>query len=109
LRYRTYAFRFYLHIHSRLGDSLGKLTCQRKQNNPIHNKHRPEDGDIEDLEPGAEEGNHNGASRIMPELELRQAANEGAELVVLARGQGRRAAVQAVVSVRRSNRRVEFR
>jgi hypothetical protein len=45
----------------------------------------------------------------MPELELRQAANEGAELVVLARGQGRRAAVQAVVSVRRSNRRVEFR
>lgn len=38
-----------------------KRTRQHKQNNPVNNQHRPEDGDIKDLEPGAHEADGDSA------------------------------------------------
>ncbi|KAA8916406.1 hypothetical protein TRICI_001450 [Trichomonascus ciferrii] len=51
----------------------------------------PEDGDVEDAEPGADEAREGGAGGIVPELELWQTADERAKLAVLlgvGRGQG---------------------
>lgn len=57
-------------------------TSQDKQDNPVHDQDGPEDRDIEDGEPTAHEANGDGASSGVPELELGQAADERAELLV---------------------------
>jgi hypothetical protein len=59
------------------------LTRQTEQNQPVHHQHRPEDGQVEDLEPAAEEANGDGLGGRVPELELRQPADERPELLVL--------------------------
>ena len=61
----------------------GKPTSQDKQDDPVHDQDGPEDGHVEDLEPGADESEGDGAGSGVPELELGQAADEGAELLVL--------------------------
>jgi hypothetical protein len=55
---------------------------QKHQNQPVNNQHRPEDGQVEDLAPAAQESNANGARGGVPELELREAAHEGLEFLV---------------------------
>lgn len=67
----------------RIPNKRGKHTRQHKQNNPVNNQHRPEDGDIEYGEPGANEANGDSASGGVPELELWETADEGSELLVL--------------------------
>lgn len=62
-------------------------TRQDKKHNPVNDQNRPEDGDIEEREPRADEANGNGPGGRVPELELGEAADEGAELVVLLGGQ----------------------
>lgn len=62
-------------------------TRQDKQNNPINDQNRPKDGDIKDAEPSADEADGDGARGRVPELELGEAPDEGAELVVLLGGQ----------------------
>lgn len=62
---------------------MGRLTGQDKKDNPVHNEHRPEHRDIKDTEPAADKPNGNGAGGALPELELRETANERTELVVL--------------------------
>ncbi|GMF72044.1 unnamed protein product [Aspergillus oryzae] len=59
------------------------LTGQDKKDNPVHNEHRPEHRDIKDTEPAADKPNGNGAGGALPELELRETANERTKLVVL--------------------------
>lgn len=66
----------------------GILTGQRKQNKPVHDQNRPEDGDIKDREPAAHEANGDGAGGRVPELELGQTADKRPELVVLLGGEG---------------------
>lgn len=61
----------------------GKHTRQHKENDPVNNQDRPEDGDIEDSEPGADEANGDGASGRVPKLELWQTADERPELLIL--------------------------
>lgn len=65
----------------------GILTRQDEENKPVENQDRPEYGDVEDLEPSAEERNGNGASGPVPELELRQSTNERFELLIMSSGQ----------------------
>ena len=72
----------YLSFHG-----VASLTRQREQNDPVHHQHGPEDGHVEHLGPGAGEGDEHGARGADPELELGQAADEGAELLVLLDGQ----------------------
>lgn len=64
-----------------------KLTGQAEQNDPVDEQDRPEDRNVEDLGPSAEESNHDGSRGRVPELELRKTADERAELFVLLRGQ----------------------
>lgn len=64
-----------------------ELTGQDKENDPVHDQDGPEDGDVEDLEPAAQEGDNDGAGGGVPELELGKAADEGAELLVLLGGE----------------------
>jgi hypothetical protein len=67
---------------------VGKqLTGKNKEDDPVHNQDRPEDRDVEDLEPTADEADGDGAGGGMPELELGKTADEGSELLVLFRGQ----------------------
>ena len=47
------------------------LHSNAKECDEIHNKDRPEDGDVEKLEEGAEEGNSCGLGGRVPEFELR--------------------------------------
>jgi hypothetical protein len=65
----------------------GRHTSQNKQNNPVHDQDGPEDGDIKDGEPAAQEANGDGAGGGVPELELGEPADEGTELVVLLCGE----------------------
>lgn len=61
---------------------------QDKKDNPVHNEHRPEHRDIKDTEPAADKPNGNGAGGALPELELRETANERTKLVVLLSREG---------------------
>lgn len=61
---------------------------QDKEDNPVEDEYWPEDGDVEDLEPGADEANGNSASGPVPELELGKTADEGLELFVSLGRQG---------------------
>lgn len=65
-------------------------TGQDKEDNPVHDQNGPEDGDIEEGEPRAQESDGDGPGSRVPELELRQAANEGPELLILLRGKAGR-------------------
>jgi hypothetical protein len=66
---------------------------QAEQNQPVDDEDGPEDGQVENLKPGAEEADGNGLCRRVPELELGQAAHKGAELLVFFCGQARCIAV----------------
>jgi hypothetical protein len=66
---------------SRLGK--GPLTCQREQDQPVHDEDGPEDWQVEDFEPAADEADHNGACGSVPELELGQSSDKRSELLVL--------------------------
>lgn len=68
-------------------EKKGVLTRQAEQNQPVHNQHRPEDRQVEDLKPAAEEANGNRLGRRVPELELRESAHKGAELLVFLGGE----------------------
>jgi hypothetical protein len=63
------------------------LTRQSEQDQPIHNQHGPEDGEIENLKPGAEEANSNRLGRAVPELELWQPPHERPEFLLFLCGQ----------------------
>ena len=52
----------------------------------IHDEDWPEHGDVEQLEESAEERYRGGLGGGVPELELRQPPDEGAELLVLGGG-----------------------
>lgn len=62
---------------------MSKLTRKAKQNQPVHDQDRPENGQVENLEPAAEEANGDGLCGRIPELELGEPANEGAEFLIL--------------------------
>lgn len=68
-------------------EARNRLTGQNEEDDPVHDQDRPEDWDVEELEPTAEEGDDNGPGRPVPELELREAADEGLELLILLCGQ----------------------
>jgi hypothetical protein len=99
------------HPATGLAQSKGRqeaLTRQRKQNQPVHHQHGPKNGNVEDLEPRAQEANRNRPRRAMPELELGQPSDKRAELLVLLRWQrGSRVAVLEPFVLR--ERGVEFR
>lgn len=57
-------------------------TGEDKQHEPVHQKNRPEDRDVKDLEPAAHEGDGDGAGGRVPELELGETSDEGPELLV---------------------------
>ncbi len=63
--------------------SGGSHTRQNKEDQPVHDQNGPEDGHVEDLEEGAEEGDGDCARGPVPEFELGEAADEGLELLVL--------------------------
>jgi len=69
------------------------LTRQSEQNQPVHHQHRPEDRQIEDLEPAAEEADGDRLGGRVPELELWQPADKRPELLVLFCGESARVAV----------------
>lgn len=75
------------------------LTRQRKQYQPINHQHRPEDRQIEDLEPAAHKANCHRPRRRMPEFELGESPNEWPELLILLRGQRRLAILKPLVLV----------
>jgi hypothetical protein len=60
---------------------------QHEKDDPVDHQDGPEDRDIEDGEPRADEADGDGPGSGVPELELREAADEGAELVVLLGGE----------------------
>jgi hypothetical protein len=83
------------------------LTRQTEQNQPVHHQDGPEDGQVEDLEPTAEEANRDSLGRRVPELELWQPAHERSELLVLFCGESAGVAVfHALILLERG---VEFR
>ena len=84
-------------LKSTLHHIIQKRTRQAKQNQPVNHQHRPEDRDIEDGEPGAHKSNGNRSRCRIPELEFRQAADEGTELLVLFCGEATGRAVFHVV------------
>ena len=59
---------------------------QKDQDKPIDHQDGPKHGQVEDLAPRAAEGNNNGTSSGVPELEFRKTAHEGLELVGLLGG-----------------------
>ena len=61
---------------------------QPKQNNKIHHQHGPEHGHIEDLAPAAAEGDRDRPRGRVPELELGEPPDEGAEFLLGFRGEG---------------------
>lgn len=89
-------------------DQRGKHTRQHKQNYPVNNQHRPEDGDIEDGKPRANKGNGNGASGRVPELELRQTADEWPEFLVLLGREAGGSGVTVLKALVLGKRGVEF-
>lgn len=62
-------------------------TSQDEENEPVHDQHRPEDRDVEDIEPAAGERDGDSASSLIPELELGQPADEWSKLLVLLGGE----------------------
>lgn len=66
---------------------MTRLTGQAEEDQPVHNKNRPEDRQVEDLEPAAEEADGNSLGRRVPKLELWEAAHKGPELLVLLGGE----------------------
>lgn len=73
-------------------------------------QNRPEYWHVEDTEPCAHESDRNGARAAVPELELRQAADEGTELFIALRGQRRlRVGVAVFQVIRIGQGWVEFR
>lgn len=83
------------------------LTRKAKQNQPVHHQHRPEYGQVENLEPAAEEADCDRLCRRVPELKLWQPAYERPELLVLLRGEATSGAVfHAFILLKRG---VEFR
>lgn len=58
-------------------------TGEDEQHKPVHQENGPENRDVEDLEPAAHEGDGDGASGRVPELELGETSDEGPELLVL--------------------------
>lgn len=58
-----------------------------EEHDEIHDEDGPEDRDIEEVEESAENCNHCGLCHGVPELELGQATDEWAELLVHLRGQ----------------------
>ncbi len=75
------------------------LTGQDEEDHPVHDEDGPEDGDVEDLEPGAEKGDGDGASGPVPKLELWQAADEGPELLVALGGKDANAVLHVVLGI----------
>lgn len=75
------------------------LTGQDKEDHPVHDQDGPEDGNVEDFEPGAEERDGNSTSGPVPELELRKTADEGSELFVALGRQGTNAVLHVVLEV----------
>lgn len=73
--------------------SQNQLTRQAKKNQPVNDQHRPEDGQVEDLKPAAEEANSNRLGSRVPKLELGQPADKRPELLVLLGRQAARIAV----------------
>ena len=80
---------------------------QAEKNDEIHHQHGPEHGHIEDLAPAAAEGQGNGPRGRVPELELGEPSDEGAEFLLGFGGQGRLAAVLERFVLREGG--VEFR
>lgn len=76
---------------------MGILTGQNKEDDPVHDQDRPEDGNVEDLKPRAGKRDDNGAGGPVPELELGESADKGLELLVAFRGEGADVAVLHVV------------
>ena len=64
-----------------------KPTRQDEKKNPVNHQHGPEHRNIKDREPRAHKTNRGGPSSWFPELELRETADEGTELVVLLGGE----------------------
>lgn len=83
------------------------LTREEEQHDPVDQEDWPEHGDVEDLEPAAEEADADGAGGPVPELELGEASNKGPELLVLPRGEGADGAVLHFV-IKRIARGVEL-
>ena len=82
---------------------------QEHQDQPVHHQNGPEDGQVEDLAPAAEESNADGASGRVPELELGETAHEGLELLIALGGERRCARRHAVLHIRvRLKAGVEF-
>ena len=83
-----------------------KRTGQAEQNQPVHNQDGPEDGQVEDFKPTAEEANGNRLCGRVPELKLWQSADKRSELLVFFCGQTRGVAIfHALILFKR---RVEF-
>lgn len=59
------------------------LTRQNEEDDPVHDQHGPEDGNVEKLEKCARERYSHGPRGPVPKLEFGQPANEGLELLVL--------------------------
>lgn len=62
-------------------------TRQAEEDKPVYHQNRPEHGDVKDLRPAAQEPDGDGSGRRVPELELRESADKGAELVVVLGGE----------------------
>lgn len=86
----------------------GVLTRQDKQQDPVNDQDRPEDRNIKDGEPGADESDGEGARGGMPELELGKTSDERTELVVLSCGEARGACVAVLEALILCKRGVEF-
>lgn len=66
---------------------------QEDKDQPVNNQDRPEDGQVEDFAPAAQEAEHDCSGGRVPELELGQSTHKRLELVRGLCGQrGRRAA-----------------
>ena len=65
----------------------GRLTREEEQHHPVNKQDWPEDRDVEDLKPAAEESDSDGTSGPVPKLEFGQASNEGPELLILSCGE----------------------
>lgn len=63
-------------------------TRQDEEDKPVHDQNGPEDGNVEEVEECAEEGDCNSPGGPVPELELGEATNEGLKLFILLRWKG---------------------
>lgn len=78
-------------------DFSSELTRQEEEDQPVHHQHRPKNGNVEEGEPCADEGDSDGAGGRVPELEFGKPSDEWAELVVLLRRQCRLTVLQPFV------------